>query len=186
MKGIIFNLLEEVVRRRHGEATWDRLLVETGLDGADTTLGSYPDSQLETLVAAVSGVLGWSRNECLRWFGRAAMPLIAERYPAFFTPYSATLPFLISVNTIIHPEVRKVHPGALCPLFRFAHAPDGVLHLSYESSRQLCALAEGFVEGAADYFGETVTVEHLLCTARGARECCLAIRAHAAEAVDAA
>lgn len=186
MKGIIFNLLEEVVSRRHGEAVWDRLLDETGLDGAYTSLGSYPDNQFEALVAALSRVSDGSRDKCLRWFGRAAMPLIAERYPAFFAPHSATVPFLISVNTIIHPEVRKIHPGALCPVFRFAYAPDGVLRLSYESPRQLCALAEGFIEGAADRFGETVAVEHLLCTARGARECCLAIRVHAGEAVDAA
>jgi hypothetical protein len=43
MKGIIFNLLEEVVIRDHGADTWDELLSATCLDGAYTSLGSYPD-----------------------------------------------------------------------------------------------------------------------------------------------
>jgi len=33
MKGIVFNLLEEVVVRQHGETTWDDLLDATGLQG---------------------------------------------------------------------------------------------------------------------------------------------------------
>jgi hypothetical protein len=186
MKGIIFNLLEEVVVRHCGEAVWDHLLDATNIEGAYTSLGSYPDSELEALVAVAGPALGRSRNQCLQWFGRAAMPLIAERYPSFFREHRTTLPFLVSVNDIIHPEVRKIHPGALCPVFRFEHAPDGALHLGYESPRQLCALAEGFIEGAADHFGETATIEHLRCTVAGDRECLLSVHTHAAEAADAA
>jgi len=178
LKGIIFNLLEEVVIRHCDEEMWDQLLDATNLDGAYTSLGSYPDSQLEALVASAGSTLGRSRNECLQWFGRVAMPLLAERCPGFFRDHCTTLPFLISVNDI-HPEVRKIHPGALCPVFRFEHAPDGALRLGYESPRQLCALAEGFIEGAADHFGETATIKHLRCTAGGDSECVLNINVHA-------
>ncbi len=54
MKGIIFNLVEEVVRNRYGEDTWDELLDAAGLDGAYTSLGSYPDEELLRLVAAAA------------------------------------------------------------------------------------------------------------------------------------
>ena len=50
MKGIIFNLLEEVVIRDHGADTWDELLNATSLDGAYTSLGSYPDEHIQVLV----------------------------------------------------------------------------------------------------------------------------------------
>ncbi|HJU18830.1 MAG TPA: heme NO-binding domain-containing protein [Stellaceae bacterium] len=186
MKGIIFNLLEEVVTHHHGEAAWDDLLDRAGLGGAYTSLGSYPDGELKVLVDALAGVLGLSPGECLRWFGRAAMPLLAERYPAFFIGYRTTIPFILSVNTIIHPEVRKIHPGAQCPIFRFEQAADGVLRLGYASPRRLCALAEGFIKGAADHFGETAAVEHLRCAARGDPECLLGIRIQAPEADDGA
>ena len=36
MKGIIFNLLEDVVINDHGQDTWDELLNATALDGAYT------------------------------------------------------------------------------------------------------------------------------------------------------
>src|SRR5690348_16846169 len=185
MKGIIFNLLEDVVIRRYGEAAWEKLLDQAGVSGAYTSLGSYPDGELERLVETAAGTLGISPGECLRWFGRAAMPLLAERYPAFFTGHRTTLPFLISVNEIIHPEVRKIHPGANCPVFRFEETADGALLLGYESPRPFCALAEGFIEGAANYFGETATVEHLRCRSNGDPECLLSIRVHAMKPADA-
>lgn len=185
MKGIIFNLLEDVVSRHHGEAAWEKLLDQAGVSGAYTSLGSYPDGELERLVQTAADTLSISPGECLRWFGRAAMPLLAERYPAFFTGHRTTLPFLISVNDIIHPEVRKIHPGAHCPVFRFEQTADGALHMAYESPRRLCTLAEGFIEGAADHFGETATVAHLRCAAKGDRECLLSIRVRVPETVDA-
>lgn len=185
MKGIIFNLLEDVVTRRLGEAEWDGLLDKTALGGAYTSLGSYPDGEFEALLGVAADALGLTPNEALRWFGRAAMPLLAARYPAFFAGHRTILPFIISVNDIIHPEVRKIHPGALCPVFRFEHAPDGALLLGYRSERRLCALAEGFIEGAADHFGETVTVDHVRCAARGDPECLLGVRVGAPEVVGA-
>lgn len=184
MKGIVFNLLEDVVTRHHGDAAWDEFLDASGLAGAYTSLGSYPDAELETLVAAAAGTFRMSRDECLRWFGREAMPLLAKRYPAFFEGHRTILPFLLSVNDIIHPEVRKIHPGALCPVFRFEHAADGALRLGYKSPRQLCALAEGFIEGAAGIFGETVAVEHLRCAVKGDPECLLSVRVATQGAAD--
>ena len=185
MKGIIFNLLEEIVTRNQGEAAWDDLLDKAGLDGAYTSLGSYPDDEFEGLLGAAAGPLGLSPGECLRWFGRSAMPLLAERYPAFFNGHHTTIPFVLSVNTIIHPEVRKIHPGAQCPVFRFEQAADGALRLGYQSQRRFCALAEGFIQGAADHFGETAHVEHLRCAAKGDSECLLSIHVPAPEASDA-
>jgi len=34
MKGIVFNLLEEIVVEHHDEDTWDDLLDEAGVDGS--------------------------------------------------------------------------------------------------------------------------------------------------------
>lgn len=184
MKGIIFNLLEEIVIRRHGEAAWDECLDAAGLDGAYTSLGSYPDGELETLVGRAADILGVTRGECLRWFGREAMPLLAARYPAFFNGHHTTLSFILSVNSIIHPEVRKIHPGAHCPVFRFEHSAGGGLLLGYDSPRRLCSLAHGFIEGAAGHFGERAEVQHLRCVANGDPDCLLAIHMREPEASD--
>ena len=41
----------------------------------------------------------------------------------------------------------------------------------YRSQRKLCALAEGLIEGAAEQFGETVTIRHPQCMHRGDEHC---------------
>jgi hypothetical protein len=181
MKGIVFNLLEQVVVRHHGEAVWESLLDRTGLSGAYTSLGSYPDAEVTALVGTASQMLGLPPDEVLRWFGREAMPLLAERFPAFFTPHHETLPFLQSVNGIIHPEVRKLYAGAGCPHFHFSDAPGGGLRIGYNSTRRLCSLAHGFIEGAASQFGERAEVEHLTCMNRGDERCNLVVRTTAIE-----
>jgi Haem-NO-binding len=171
MKGIVFNLLEEVVARVHGPDTWDALVDAAGVSGSYTSLGSYPDEEIVKLVMAASTALSVPPADVLRWFGREAMPLLAERYPVFFAPFSTARPFIVSVNSIIHPEVRKVYPGADVPVFGFEDGPGGNLVMSYRSARKLCALAEGFVEGAAVHFGETVSFDHNRCMHRGDEAC---------------
>ena len=171
MKGVIFNLLEEVVRRSYGEDTWDRLLEATRLEGSYTSLGTYPDEELGRLVGAASDSLAMPSGEVLRWFGREAIPILAERYPVFFTAHTSARPFVRSVNKIIHPEVRKIYAGADVPTFDLEDGPDGALLMGYHSVRRLCALAEGFVEGAAGHYGETVDFQHLACMHRGDAKC---------------
>ena len=173
MKGIVFNLLEEVVVRRHGQDLWDDLLDDAGLPGAFTSLGSYPDEHMGKLVATAAKSLGRTPAEVLRWFGQEAMPVLAERYPVFFTSHRSARTFVLSLNSIIHPEVRKIYPGADAPNFDFEDTPDGGLLMGYQSVRRLCTLAQGFVEGAGQHFGETVRCEHLKCMERGDPKCVL-------------
>jgi predicted hydrocarbon binding protein len=175
MKGIVFNLLEEVVSRHHGLATWDTLLETVELEGAYTSLGNYPDEEIVKLVGAASAALGQPPGEVLRWFGREAMPFLAERYPEFFTAHQTTRPFILSLNNVIHAEVHKLYPGAVCPHFRHVEDNGETLRLAYRSPRKLCDLAHGFIEGASVYYNETVTVDHLKCMSHGDPECELQI-----------
>ena len=148
MKGVVFNLLEDAVGSAHSEAAWDELLELAGCEGIHTSLGNHPDEEMAGLVQAASHRLGTSQSEVPRWFGLNAMPMLARRYPAFFGAQDGARPFLLSLNAIIHPEVR-LYPGAHCPVFRFGNTPDGALLLGYHSPRRLCRLAESFIEGAA-------------------------------------
>ena len=173
MKGIIFNLLEGVVRNKYGEETWAGLLDAAGLEGAYTSLGNYPDADLTKLVVAAAAALKLPPNQIIRWFGVNALPLLAGKYPKFFMPHSTTRSFVLSVNSIIHPEVRKLYPGAYVPEFEFDNSSPEVLVMIYRSTRKLCALAEGFVEGAATHFGERATMEHPQCMHRRDEKCVL-------------
>ena len=175
MKGIVFNLLEQVVSRDYGENTWDDLLSATGLMGAYTSLGSYPDEHLGKLVGAASEALHIPAQDVVRWFGREAMPALAQAYPAFFSPHTGTRSFLLTLNDIIHPEVRKLYPGADVPVFDFDTSSEEVLVMDYVSPRKLCAFAEGLIAGAAEHYGETASIEQPKCMGRGDSKCVLEI-----------
>jgi hypothetical protein len=171
MKGIVFNLVEEIVRQELGEKAWDDLLDAAQLDGAYTSLGSYPDQQLFQLVGAASKALNKSPDEIIRWVGVKALPMLARKYPQFFAEHKSTLPFVLTLNYIIHPEVRKIYPGANVPEFDFDTSVPGVLLMGYQSSRKMCSFAEGLVTGAAAHYGEAVNFTHLKCMKHGDEKC---------------
>lgn len=173
MKGIIFNVVEDAVTAAHGEEAWDALLEKAGVDGAYTALGNYPDSDLVDLIEAGSVMLGAPPEELTRQLGHAALLGLAQRYPHFFAPFDSVRPFLLTLNDVIHPEVRKLHTDAAPPDFWFGDDdPDGLV-IHYRSERRLCTLAEGMVAGAAAHFGQRADVEHGQCMREGADHCVL-------------
>lgn len=176
MKGIVFNLLEQVVSDHYGADTWDSLVDAANVGGSYTSLGNYPDSEMEALVAAACSALSLDRATVLKWFGVNAMPLLAKAYPELFEGHPDARSFIDGVNDVIHSEVRKLYPDAVCPHFRMANADDGDLMMDYRSSRRMCALAEGFVAGAAAHFGDTVDFTHETCVDRGDRCCTFRLR----------
>lgn len=173
MKGIVFNLLEEVVTAEHGEDVWDDLVEGSAVSGAYTAVGTYPDEELFSLVTTASAALQTPADDVVRWFGRNAMPLLVERYPVFFEGHDSTRSFVLTLNDVIHPEVRKLFPGAYAPEFDFDTSQEDRLTLGYKSHRNLCFFAEGLLEGAADHFGESVTIEQPQCAKRGGDKCVL-------------
>ncbi|SNS91879.1 Haem-NO-binding [Noviherbaspirillum humi] len=176
MKGIVFNLLEEAVSSEYGDAVWDQFLDEAGLEGAYTSLGSYNDAEISAIVEIAAKTLQIAPEDVLRWFGQRAMPLLAKRYPAFFANHTTASSFLLTLNSIIHPEVRKLYPGATPPVFDFDQSPDGKLAIGYNSDRRLCALAEGFMQGAATYYQERIEIQQPQCMHHGEKKCVFHVR----------
>jgi hypothetical protein len=175
VKGIVFNLLEDVVTAAHGADVWDDLLAAVDAEGAYTSLGTYPDGELVAIVGAAAARLGLPVPDLIRWFGRKAMARLAMAHPSFFVGHRSTRPFLLTLNQIIHPEVRKLHRGADVPDFDFDTSDPEVLGLGYRSLRRMCSLAEGLIEGAADHYHEVATIEHPQCMHRGDAHCLIRV-----------
>lgn len=173
MKGIIFNLAEEVVTGEHGEDAWDAVLEGADVSGSYTSLGSYPDADLAAIVASAARLLGAPEEDVLRHVGRGAIPQLAERYPHFFAPYDDGRAFVLTLNDIIHPEVRKLYPGADVPDFSYELGGPGDVTLRYASPRRLCTLAEGFIAGVATHYGQSVQIDQPECMHRGDPACLL-------------
>ena len=171
MKGLIFNLFEEVVRREYGDDTWEDVLENADVDGAYSSLGSYPDAEITKLISAAASALQLEPQVVFRRLGRHALPLLAGKYPQFFERHKTTRTFLLSLNDVIHAEVRKIYPGAEVPEFDYDTSSPDLLVMGYASPRRLCALAQGFTEGAAAHFGEQVVFEQPQCMNRGDQKC---------------
>jgi len=173
LKGILFNVLEQTVVEGSGEEPWEDLLDEAGLDGIYTSLGSYPDEDLFHLVGAAAGHFQWSTDDVLIWAGRQAIPHFYALYPELFDNHSGTRAFVLTLNEVIHPEVRKLYPGADVPDFDFDDPDGDPMPLGYRSHRRMCTFAEGLVRGTGDHYGETVAIEHTECMHRGDPRCLL-------------
>ncbi len=174
MKGVVFNILEDVVTAESGEHGWDDLLDRAGVDAGYTAIGNYADAEFVRLLHARASGTATDPDAELRRFGLAGMRRLVELYPDFFTPHLTTIPFLLTLNDIIHPAVRCLYPGADVPVFDFApvpRRPDGGLVVGYRSRRRLCHLAAGFIEGVASHYGEQVVLGHEQCMHHGAPEC---------------
>lgn len=180
MKGILFNLLEDVVVDQYGIDVWDSMIERSGATGSYTAVGDYRDDELTALVGGLGELCTAGRGtvgnpDVLRWFGRAAIAPLAERYPQFFAPHERTLDFVLTLNDVIHAEVLRLHPDAQVPTFHFSGIARGdatsSVTLHYNSERALCALAEGFVSGAAHHFGELSSIRQRTCMFLGQPEC---------------
>lgn len=176
MKGILFNLFEEMVDARYGEQAWDSLLAVAGLEGGYSSLGTYADAELARLVGACASMTGRSDAEMLRALGQHSLKGLSERYPGFFAPHERTLDFLLTLNDVIHAEVRKLHAESDPPEFHFEVLGPDVLTIHYTSARRMCAFAEGMINGAAAQFGEAVEVAQAACMLTGASSCELVCR----------
>lgn len=159
MKGVIFNVVEEVVLELFDADTWDDLLDEADLDGAYTALGDYADGELLAIVAATCKATGMSADEVLRTVGHHALPKLASRVPDSLTDAPDALTFIRKVNDIIHPEVLKIYPDSIPPAFEFEDHDEGLI-VQYRSARNLPALAHGLLTGLSLLFeDEEITVE---------------------------
>lgn len=173
MKGIIFNLVEDAFVADHGERLWDEVLDESGVSGHYTALGTYPTNDLMALVAAGARRLEMSEADLLRGIGRRAIKGLAAHSPRFFEPHNSVTPFLLTLNDVIHVEVRKLHVDSDPPAFWFEQVAPESLVVNYRSRRQLCSLAEGMIEGAAGLFDQSAAMVHQECTHHGANHCIL-------------
>jgi predicted hydrocarbon binding protein len=171
MKGVVFNLLEDVVTEEAGEAAWEEALSESGVDGVYTSLGTYSHKELVALGECIAIQRGSTVDETITWFGRKALPKLAAAYPELFEQHSSTFSFLATLNDIIHPEVRKLYPGADVPVFDYRVVEPGRMVMGYQSTRGLCTFGHGLIEGAAEHYSQNLEVSQPTCQKRGDAEC---------------
>ncbi|MFT5176074.1 MAG: hypothetical protein ACI8W7_004268 [Gammaproteobacteria bacterium] len=107
------------------------------------------------MVGALHEVSGLPVAQLVRAFGEDSHYQFAENYPASFHNASAKQ-LLLSVDEVIHVEVRKLYPDAVLPAFNYEDTHDSRLVMLYKSPRKLCHYAESQIGGIAKHFGVNI------------------------------
>jgi predicted hydrocarbon binding protein len=175
VKGVLFNVVEDVVDETLPEATWDLALDRACLAGVYTSLGDYPDDDLAAIVGAVCERTGLAPEQVLHHVGLHGYRHLVERQPDLVEGITDLGSLLHHLEDVIHPEVRKLHPEADPPSFEIRDVGPDRWEVDYRSKRQLCHLAEGLIAGAAVGFGTPCEIEQLRCVVDGADHCCLLV-----------
>lgn len=174
MKGIIFNLLEQFIVHRFGEQTYEEIVASCSLQTGDpyamVSPGSYPDSDFTTLLGRAARTTGMDQASLLQAMGRHSLPILAERYPHFFSGYAHPRDFLKTASLIHQVEVKKLYRDAEVPRFTIEDLPGG-MSVTYHSSRRLCHFVAGLLAGLSDYYQVPMTVQQVECILEGGRAC---------------
>lgn len=177
MKGIVFTLFNEFVEKNYNIIEWETLLenAKPTSEGIYTAGDTYPDSEMIMLITQFAEQINQTTPKLLNDFGQFMFEYLAKNYPVF-TPAGMTLkPFLKTIDSVIHIEVRKLYPDGSLPFITYEEPADNKLIMNYRSPRKLCHLAEGLIQGSASYFKEAIFVKQTLCMHQGADHCRLEV-----------
>jgi len=158
VKGVVFVELLKMAEEAFGEDTVDDVLEKSGIDGAYTTVGNYPCSELVSIVQAFSDHSGISPELLQRKFGHWMMGFFSEHYPGFFENKAGPFEMLEAVDGEIHVEVRKLYPDAELPRFETERKSDDELEMVYSSPRPLVDFCHGLIESCVDHFDQSADI----------------------------
>jgi predicted hydrocarbon binding protein len=173
MKGVVFIILNEMIEDQHGIDTWEIILnkVQPESEGIYIATESYADEEMVKYVQVISELLEVPTSAVTKLFGRHLFDELNSRYSVFTSQCDDYFEFLDSIENVIHKEVRKLYQQASLPTLDCEINNPKELLMQYHSPRQLCYLAEGLIQGAAEFYKETVSLTHECCMHDGADHC---------------
>ncbi|TBR42790.1 hypothetical protein CBF23_006335 [Marinomonas agarivorans] len=172
MKGVVFNILEEMVIEGYGMDAWNDILDQAQQStGIFIAFESYPDEQLFELVGIICEKLNQPAEIIVRAFGEFLFSKLSERYHNFIEDHDNLDSFLKSIHSVIHVEVAKLYVDPNLPTIECFDNPDGTMTLRYRSPRKLCILAEGLIYGAAKEYKQDISLTHDVCMHKGSEFC---------------
>ena len=154
MLGIGFTSLIDMLEENVSPEFADDVIMEAELEneGAYTAVGDYPYEEMERLLAVLIEKTGKSANELLHDFGFYLFGKLGAVHGDVLANTDSMLDMLGHLDDDIHVQVKKLYPDADLPRFKVLSRTDTTMRLQYYSERSLFALAEGLMDGAADYF----------------------------------
>ena len=122
------------------------------------TIGTNPDDEVHALVVAAATLTHASAEHILEDFGEFIVPDLMGVYQSLIKPEWKTKEMLLHTEETIHRVVRLKNPGAKPPRLHLKATGLNSLKFTYNSPRQMSAVAKGIVKGVAKHYRENVTV----------------------------
>ncbi|MEX2584643.1 MAG: heme NO-binding domain-containing protein [Gemmatimonadota bacterium] len=177
MHGVIFSELRKYVDTRLGSDAWNQLLTQAQLGNRMyLPIQEYPDGDMVALVGAASEVTGLPKEAILEDFGEFIAPSLLGLYRTLVKPEWKTLDLLENTEQTIHSVVRARNPGAKPAQLQAVRTGPDVVDLTYNSERQLCAVAKGILKGIAAHYDEELAITEKECMHDGADACRMEVR----------
>lgn len=161
MKGIVFTEFLDMVEQKFGYEIVDQIIEDSNLqsNGIYTAVGTYPHSEVVSLLMNLSDRVKLDPGLLLKEFGKYLFDTFLASYPQFFSAVDNSFAFLHSIDNHIHVEVLKLYPDATLPKFLSHETEDGSMIMTYKSERKMAALAEGLIEKSIAHYGENCSID---------------------------
>jgi hypothetical protein len=176
MHGLIFVTWEKFLAESFGNSVLSSYRLYMGETPANSPLAGhvYDDEQLLIGIDAACRLTGVPTSILLRRYGRY---FIVNGLTSHLCAYLLTRVHsgkqLLLVMRDAHAQMRRTPDKLTPPLFGYEveSGDPGKLTLIYDSPRKMCAVLFGAIEGAAERYGEQVSVIERSCMHHGAATC---------------
>ncbi len=178
MKGSILKGIEEMVKCEYGESVWLDIVSNCRISNRYFIMAeTYDDNLVFEVIKEVSKIGGLTEDELLRNFGIFWINDAAQKiYPTLFClAGKSAQSFLLNIGRLHYLVTRNLlHTNA--PTFEIERSNDkNMLSVSYSSSRKMCALMKGLIEGVGKYFKEPLEITETKCIKKGDNKCVMEV-----------
>jgi len=171
MLGIVATGLKDFIEINHSIAEWNKLLELSGMPDMQVLVAEhYNDEDIMHLVSTASKYFNVPMTDLVETFGHHLFGILRNYYPFIIQDFTSFAQLIHSLDDVIHPQVKKLHPNSIVPIFDVIDSENG-WQVTYQSKRKLCLLALGLLHGAAEYYGVTIKMSHDHCMLHGEKEC---------------
>ena len=161
MKGLVFTELIDMIEDKFGLEIADAMIEKAALphNGAYTGVGTYPHSEMVTLVNILSESTGISTSQLYQVYGEHLFTRFRALYGHFFDAKQNAFDFLDSIDQYIHKEVKKLYPDAQLPEFNTIEKSENRMIMVYKSERKMSDFAYGLIKGCMAYYDEKASID---------------------------
>ncbi|MBF0152579.1 MAG: heme NO-binding domain-containing protein [Magnetococcales bacterium] len=174
MLGIIFLAMEDFLETSVGAGAWARAqsLAMTGNKEYVPEV-DYPDQELMTLFRVATRLLETDLDAMLERMGQHMGSGLVEMGVSMglIEAHWTTMDILENLALILQGAMESQNVNIEPPAIRTLRLRHGETAIVYFSSRHLCSLLHGIIQGIGDYFDEPIVLKEHLCMKNGSLLC---------------